>query len=416
MPAFDIINLQANEGEGYDKPLSFLFAASGDLRNVVKTIASLPEGFSSGLKVDINDLDMDIVARNIIFLLLFYTLEDGEEAAECVLHLWYSTLIPPWCLLKLDSLKDLIVRSVVMNAPQRIDHRQRKLFEQLKPSWRMCTNRFRQDGILLPFGHPRTSYTIPNPTFFQSADEWPLKDSSDPMDGWPISEVLDTHTAARDDVNGKLFQYIRSTLAVVHSRLRSLEISFQLFHGDIQRVIQLIDAEPRYDRIEVSNICDKHYLGTQRTLALFGPKLCPQERNPHATLITLFMNAVEQECSRLDSFQDTPHEMQKLSAFLPLAIPLDGHTSDAKFLRFSQAKAMMRDGDKYFNRYMKREDFRGAGEMAGVTMKSRNTVIDEWPLQLKLRPKDKGAKEAFENLLGSGHSGLERYVEWRRSF
>lgn len=61
---------------------------------MVKTIASLPEGFSSGLRVDINDQDMDIVARNIIYLLLFYTIDDAEEAADCVLHLWYSTLVP----------------------------------------------------------------------------------------------------------------------------------------------------------------------------------------------------------------------------------------------------------------------------------------------------------------------------------
>lgn len=55
------------------------------------------------------------------------------------------------------------VRSTIMNAPQRIDHRHRKLFEQIKPSWRMCTAKFRQDGILLAFGHPRSQYTIPIP-------------------------------------------------------------------------------------------------------------------------------------------------------------------------------------------------------------------------------------------------------------
>lgn len=195
--------------------------ASGDLRNVVRTINSLPEGFSSGLSVDINDRDMDIVARNIIFLLLFYTIEDGEEAADCVLQLWYSTLITQLCLQKLDTLADLVgdvcskiknksahdlfrktwtfaegkgslrvlltramwesllsylkvpegltadraeeVRSTIMNAPQRIDHIHRKLFEQMDSGWRMCTHKFRQDGILLPFGQPRNQYTIPNP-------------------------------------------------------------------------------------------------------------------------------------------------------------------------------------------------------------------------------------------------------------
>lgn len=93
--------------------------------------------------------------------------------------------------------------------------------------------------------------TYKDSTFFQSADEWPMKDSSDPMDGWPISEVLNTHTASRDDMNGKLFQYIHSTFVVLHGRLHSLDMNFQLLQGDIQTVIQLIDADLQYDRIEV---------------------------------------------------------------------------------------------------------------------------------------------------------------------
>lgn len=243
VPALDIIKLDENEGGTYNKHMNLLFAgkhgcsstschdvsqlitrfvlASGDLRNVVKTITSLPKGFSKGLSVDINDRDMDIVARNIIFLLLFYTIEDGEEAAECVLHLWYSALIPQACLQKLGKLGDLIgdvcskiknkpahtllgkiwtfaqgkgffrvllakgmwdsilsyltvpegltadraerVRSSIMNAPQRVDYVHRRLFQVMDPGWRFCTHKFRQDGILLPFGQPRNQYTIPNP-------------------------------------------------------------------------------------------------------------------------------------------------------------------------------------------------------------------------------------------------------------
>lgn len=66
-------------------------------------------------------------------------------------------------------------------------------------------------------------------------------------------------------------------------------------------------------------------------------------------------------------------------------------------------------------RYMEHEDFHGAGEAAGVRMKPKNTVVAEWPLRLKLRPHQKGAKEEFEEKLGSSHTGVERYVEWQRS-
>lgn len=80
-----------------------------------------------------------------------------------------------------------------------------------------------------------------------------MMDSADPLDGWPIPEVFATPTGARDDVNGKLYNYIRSTFIVFHSRLRALDIKFRLFQGDIQAVVPLIDGSTpaQYDRIEV---------------------------------------------------------------------------------------------------------------------------------------------------------------------
>ena len=58
VPAYDILNLLANEGEHYDKELRLLFAASGDPRNVVKTLSSVPAGYDSSIALVINDLDL----------------------------------------------------------------------------------------------------------------------------------------------------------------------------------------------------------------------------------------------------------------------------------------------------------------------------------------------------------------------
>lgn len=246
----------------------------------------------------------------------------------------------------------------------------------MKPSWRICTHKFRQDGILLPFGHPRNQYTVPNPKFFQAADEWPMKDSADPLEGWPLSEVLSVHTGLRDDVNGKLYQYIHSCLVEFHGRLQALEIKFRLYQGDVRQAVpQLMDTKTKYDRIEVSNICDRGYLGIKEALALFGPRLCPRQSNPHATLITLFLNAVEQSFSPMDRYQDLMETMKKLSQYLPLTTSPNANPNDAESLRFSAAGTLVRDVDKYFDRYMKFEDFHGAGEAAGVRMKPKNTVV-----------------------------------------
>lgn len=78
------------------------------MRNVVKTVASLPQTFSSRVTVDINDRDVDIVARNAILLLLFHTSSDVEGAASSALHLWYSALIPQDCIDRLAEPRRLI--------------------------------------------------------------------------------------------------------------------------------------------------------------------------------------------------------------------------------------------------------------------------------------------------------------------
>ena len=49
-----------------------------------------------------------------------------------------------------------------------------------------------------------------------------------------------------------------------------------------------------------------------------------------------------------------------------------------------------------------------------VEMKERNTVVEEWPTQLKLKVGEKGAEEEFRWCLGSGFTNVERYVEWKR--
>lgn len=94
VPALDILNLEDNE-KNVDPKHNFalLFAASGDPRNVFKTIAGLPAQHEGKCDVVLNDWDFDIVARNAIMLLvaLHY---DPEVAVPMIIHIWYSALLP----------------------------------------------------------------------------------------------------------------------------------------------------------------------------------------------------------------------------------------------------------------------------------------------------------------------------------
>jgi hypothetical protein len=54
------------------------------------------------------------------------------------------------------------IRKAMNDSPQRLDFIQRFLLMR-KPEHRICKEKFRDEGILLPFGHSRKDFTIPNP-------------------------------------------------------------------------------------------------------------------------------------------------------------------------------------------------------------------------------------------------------------
>ena len=54
------------------------------------------------------------------------------------------------------------VRTAVTLAPIRKDYLERALFSK-PPAWRMCTLKFRQEGLLLPYGSYRGAFDTPNP-------------------------------------------------------------------------------------------------------------------------------------------------------------------------------------------------------------------------------------------------------------
>lgn len=193
--------------------------ASGDLRNVVKTVTQLPDTYNKPLDVTLNDKDPAVVARNLIILLIAMTVENRDQAVDAIIHIWYSALIrksdldilqtkirpliesahkhttgkasgtllgKKWTLggrsLRLvlrksawDGLLSFLdipngliaeradgIRRAVTLAEERRDYRDRhRLFQS--PSRRVANNRFREDGCLLPFGSSRGEFLHPNP-------------------------------------------------------------------------------------------------------------------------------------------------------------------------------------------------------------------------------------------------------------
>lgn len=211
-----------------------LATASGDLRNVLKTLERVPTTYKGRLKVVINDKSFDVIARNAILLLMALVANDKNDtivendAISSMLHIWYSAfltrshadflskrirpLIEAACqeikddhvdhiltkqfssgvlslnftftkaewhaLLSLCSERtDLTtaqakdIRTDSTLAPAALDNREVRLMYLTGPR-RVCEHRFLEDGILLPFGHSRDPHTVPNPHVALQRNPW----------------------------------------------------------------------------------------------------------------------------------------------------------------------------------------------------------------------------------------------------
>ncbi|KAI1811449.1 hypothetical protein GGS20DRAFT_562966 [Poronia punctata] len=482
-PAVDILHLERNEGSAYGEDIPVLFAASGDLRNVMKTIQQLPSTFTHKLEITINDVDLDVTARNAILLLFACTshINDGNgedtdhagffDTAETMIHLWYSAFLPTSLLSRVQAkVKPLIVdlcekivtkkpgtvlgktwqfshnttirvvltkeqwfglksyldvpagldfdqackiRSASMLAPERADYRDRWYYKDATPFMRVAKQRFREDGLLLPFGHPRTGFSTPNPTFFQGPGVWPFDDKADPMDGWSIDEVSRTPHIASEDRYGRLFNYLRKVFEKFLRRLVTGNLHFQLHNVDARELPKHLVAE-KYARIDVSNLCDNCWVGTRQTLVRLSCLLQTQKQNQHAAVIAIYLNAIGGMIKRSNAQDQMPNsELLKKYLGWKQVLPLR-RLDGAEIYRIWDARNIVVDVDKFFNRYMSVMDFDGISADSGLVIKEANTIVEKWPTRLKLKPEDPGAVQEFDLLLASGFSSLERFTEWKR--
>lgn len=188
-----------------------------DLRHVMKTIVSLPEGYTNAVSFVIPEQDFNLQVRLFLVLMLSANYPDGQ-AAELITHLWYSAWIPskmynlvidkvlPHLKKALDGTTREGNRSVAMMVgqctvslsmrnrewawldmrlnPQNFEKKykaewkresvmmcndpfQRKArddFLSSLPPWQRLTElEYRQTGILLPYGSDVEHFNISNP-------------------------------------------------------------------------------------------------------------------------------------------------------------------------------------------------------------------------------------------------------------
>ena len=164
--------------------------------------------------------------------------------------------------------------------------------------------------------------------------------------------------------------------------------------------------------IEVSNIVDESWLGTEVTLSALGKLLKAPHENPHATLVGLFLNAIDEVTESNGPSAWSQTEWKRLQCYLPLTRTLfkGPHRYSAGDAKYVGAFNYLRDFDELFNAYVAKYDLRNVSRDYGLMMKPRNTILAPWPMAL---PQD-ASQADFDLLYASGHAAHARYVEWKR--
>ncbi|KAK8103314.1 hypothetical protein PG984_016460 [Apiospora sp. TS-2023a] len=467
MPAYDVVNLPENEGTNIQSDLELLFAASGDLENVFSTLVAIPSHYGGEVKIIVNDCDLDIVARNVIMLMLILVEKNPIVAAQNVVQLWYSAFITPSLMNTLKTDIEPLIRAVctkveprsdtsllgktfefpsgaklrvllkkqswnsllhytkvpdvtmakaqeacraVMLAPSLIDYRDRAYY-RADPPTRFGTQKFRERGVLMPLGASCDAFT------HDGYQRWRLDCGE--RDG-PLQRLA--HVAhSQTEIGGQLYYHVIGLVADVHKRLPSIKLSTEMMQLDTTDLLGHFGGpgETRFDRIQTCNITDLVALNPVRDVSQLGPLLKDPGVNPHATLITLFVNAVNEMVSLdhgLDAnvifTGDAAVAASQARHYLGTRTPR--HLFDADITQHLSVMTMFRDCDSLFDKYKDREGFVPILYGKGMEIKAKNTIVDKWPLRMKKRPEEEGAKEEFQGLLNRINRGGEVYVEWRR--
>jgi len=77
-----------------------------------------------------------------------------------------------------------------------------------------------------------------------------MKDDADPLDGWSYNEYIKCVPAAKNDVYGALFFYLRDMLLVFCKRARSYKMTFRLLAVNAVTLPAYLE-DIKFDRIEV---------------------------------------------------------------------------------------------------------------------------------------------------------------------
>ncbi|KAF4980304.1 hypothetical protein FZEAL_3675 [Fusarium zealandicum] len=498
--AVDVLNLEKNEGADFSGNLQILFAGGSGLRHLLTTVTNIPTTANPTLCITLNQGSVREATLTLLSLMLLTDKSnDPAQNAEAVVHLWYSTVYPlPYLRLihhfavrpLLEASKDLdrqqsenrlpmnndsfpvvisrgnatIVVELSMQqwfsfidwAKQAMQYdegtsaeayfariQDRKYGEsstlvlpRMGPARANGYIRWRAEGRLLPFGHPRHEFVAFNSLFINDKCPFPRGCTEEPLTEWSMSLLHQECGPARNDAYGKMFYYVRSLCYDFHQRIHSLNLEFTVMSKHMSKLPLHFTQRKgkRFDRIEAGPTLDCYPLLVVTTL---GFLLQHADINPNATLLTVTRESVDHKFELESVQKDLAKENElmyessgtKLDDLAPPIAREDNHDSRPA-VRRKLGLLMWRSWDKFSEHYLNAPHYfvklskhvnRGdanqgitATAFAGLEFKQKNTITRRWPNRLVHGPTDAPSLLEFDRWVSWGYHRPERWLEWKK--
>ncbi|XP_070575182.1 uncharacterized protein [Ptychodera flava] len=265
-PAVDLLKLQQNEWSGgdYSDKLSLLLAGVGDLRNVIKTVASLPKEFKGRIEFNLNDCDAHVLAKNVLFLYMMFTADDVNYTSDTLVQLWYSLCITEEHNQSLaNALKELMKIDEKMLAKMTSDKLNISVnnLKELKTVWAAWLTSSERGG---PESHIRDQFQAMKTIYPDTESAWsiyiggvPERHRESLQEWWETGMML---SSADRKVNQTVCQNV--TL-LIKNPLHDKSLMMQLSDNSQTRFIaQMFNQEPLIYTIgsDISPFCGWDYL------------------------------------------------------------------------------------------------------------------------------------------------------------
>ncbi|KAK5994601.1 hypothetical protein PT974_05080 [Cladobotryum mycophilum] len=295
--------------------------------------------------------------------------------------------------------------------------------------------RWMEDGLLLPYGHPRDDFDTLNPLFFQDEEKFPPGAIAEPLSEWPM-ELLDCAGGrARNDVYGKMFYYVRNMFFKFHQRIKTLSLAVGINSKDFRDVpnFLLFHSEPQqFDRIELGTLWDRF---PHLCHVVFTKLLRHQDENPFATMLAMTRESVSVPVNTNREL----YEKEQLLLHAPSGTELDEYAPPLgdkditlkSVLRRQLGLVVWRNWDQFADLYHKcgetfdfiardkQEEPQGTRSVIlkghlGFQLRAKNTITPRWPNRLVYNKTSRPTLREFNRWIGWANVMPERWLEWKK--